>query len=1182
MKCNFKKKEKGTDMKVITHFVFVLLVLGLVLPGVLYGQYETLWERSGDDIPDWFDAATERSLAFGTIDDEPMVLVASRGDGAYIRLIDPLTGDDVGEIDASGLTGGDVAFNTVAVSDDGKIFASNLVVAASVESPFKIYMWEHPDSAVQEIISYSEESYRLVDNLTVAGSVEDGTAVVYGAVGNDNRLLRWSMVDDNGTYVFDETPDNFVLSDIAPWGTPGSAAAKSSDISDGFFATGRSVTFIREYTQDATTTGYVEYATGNKNAGAISYQTVDDAELMFSYHPGIRQVRVHTLAGSPGSTWTNRTGDDLGATPVLGETGEPVHGDFAVQNNEDGSFIVYKLATNNGIAAYEVDFTLQDGGALLAGVNAVPPAVTPATGEVTGTFSEATWKLRVEGSFEGLLGNFTNAHLHIAPVGETGPPVFDLTVDVVADTAGTFSIEENTFELTEEQVLALHQGEFYVNIHSDVYPGGELRGHLHADDNQAPTATTILEPEDGYTLTVEGDPADRFVIRWSEADDPDDHPIAYVLQVALDADFEDVVVLDNRRSDTTDAPSYGQLDEFLAAMEVDVDESITLYLRIITTDGSLYTASDGISVTFTRGTFDELVGEYYIPRGTHDKGFDSLYEGLAALHAAGIAGAVTFFIDDDLDERAEDLYIMYEEFSDENTLLIKPAPGKTPTITLGSDFYIEGSSYITIDGSNDDGGDRHLTFVYDAAGAAAIWIAGDSHYITVKNSIVLHTSANSETYGSGGIRVRRDDAATVMPTNVVIENCQVGSSEYPFKDGMQMWGTSSPILRVQADALGNDIYATHRGITTFYMQESVYGGNTIYLTGQNAGPAWFAGVYLAGGVNMQVINNDIRLLGVNDPTAGYIAGVNINLNDGFNDIYNNFITATGDFINYGNNDDNMIFAIATHREGFGEEYNIYHNSVNLFETGQTATSAAIGWIGQTATSAEFEMLNNIFINNRDAENAYAIYWPISTVPVSNYNNLYAPGENASVGLFDDETYETLVDWQFGAELDDNSVSVSVEFESDTDLRLTGESVGDTQLAGTPLASVETDIDGNVRNTVAPYMGAYEAPVSLSVDDIAGGELPEQFELHQNYPNPFNPATTIRFSLPKEANVRLEIYNMLGQRVNVLISDELYQPGVHNVVWNGVDEFNKQVASGQYIYRITAGDFVESKRMMFLK
>jgi len=89
-------------------------------------------------------------------------------------------------------------------------------------------------------------------------------------------------------------------------------------------------------------------------------------------------------------------------------------------------------------------------------------------------------------------------------------------------------------------------------------------------------------------------------------------------------------------------------------------------------------------------------------------------------------------------------------------------------------------------------------------------------------------------------------------------------------------------------------------------------------------------------------------------------------------------------------------------------------------------------------------------------------------------------------------------------------------------------------------------------------------------------------LSQNYPNPFNPSTTIQFSLPTQTSVRLDIYNMLGQRVKTLVADEMLQAGNYDVVWNGTNNQNITVPSGMYIYRITAGEFTASKRMMFLK
>ena len=89
-------------------------------------------------------------------------------------------------------------------------------------------------------------------------------------------------------------------------------------------------------------------------------------------------------------------------------------------------------------------------------------------------------------------------------------------------------------------------------------------------------------------------------------------------------------------------------------------------------------------------------------------------------------------------------------------------------------------------------------------------------------------------------------------------------------------------------------------------------------------------------------------------------------------------------------------------------------------------------------------------------------------------------------------------------------------------------------------------------------------------------LPRKLELFQNYPNPFNPSTTIRFTLPSPARVRLEMLNILGQRVKTLIDGEL-GAGVHQVLIDGTD-----LASGVYFYRLTQGDNILNKKMMLLK
>jgi len=93
--------------------------------------------------------------------------------------------------------------------------------------------------------------------------------------------------------------------------------------------------------------------------------------------------------------------------------------------------------------------------------------------------------------------------------------------------------------------------------------------------------------------------------------------------------------------------------------------------------------------------------------------------------------------------------------------------------------------------------------------------------------------------------------------------------------------------------------------------------------------------------------------------------------------------------------------------------------------------------------------------------------------------------------------------------------------------------------------------------------------------------PRDFGLDQNQPNPFNPATQIAYRLPVDGNVRLAIYNVLGQQIRTLVNG--FTPaGVYSAVWDGRDDAGRQVASGMYLYRLDSGKFNSVKRMMLLK
>ena len=114
---------------------------------------------------------------------------------------------------------------------------------------------------------------------------------------------------------------------------------------------------------------------------------------------------------------------------------------------------------------------------------------------------------------------------------------------------------------------------------------------------------------------------------------------------------------------------------------------------------------------------------------------------------------------------------------------------------------------------------------------------------------------------------------------------------------------------------------------------------------------------------------------------------------------------------------------------------------------------------------------------------------------------------------------------------------------------------------------QEDSDGN---------GVGDACEATDVGDANEASLPDYFALKQNYPNPFNPLTEISFALPYASQVRLEIFNVMGQKITTLVEGRLSR-GHHNYTWDG-----SGAASGVYFYRLEASGFSETKKMLLLK
>ena len=109
-------------------------------------------------------------------------------------------------------------------------------------------------------------------------------------------------------------------------------------------------------------------------------------------------------------------------------------------------------------------------------------------------------------------------------------------------------------------------------------------------------------------------------------------------------------------------------------------------------------------------------------------------------------------------------------------------------------------------------------------------------------------------------------------------------------------------------------------------------------------------------------------------------------------------------------------------------------------------------------------------------------------------------------------------------------------------------------------------------------GVWRRPLSEMITSAESflSNLPSWYSLEQNYPNPFNPSTTIQYALPSRSHVTLTIFNTLGQIVRELVNGEM-DAGYHQVEFDG-----SNLASGVYLYRMQAGSFVETRKLILLR
>jgi hypothetical protein len=253
-------------------------------------------------------------------------------------------------------------------------------------------------------------------------------------------------------------------------------------------------------------------------------------------------------------------------------------------------------------------------------------------------------------------------------------------------------------------------------------------------------------------------------------------------------------------------------------------------------------------------------------------------------------------------------------------------------------------------------------------------------------------------------------------------------------------------------------------------------------------------------------------------------------------------------------DDTICYNLMYQNYGYTEVRCLYANTVIYNNTIDAAGSRSHGILNQL-NNTSINCRNNIVINAPH----YGICAGLGGMALAEYNCIY----NCTYGDFGGE----------GVTIGTGNIHADPEFYASTyDLSPTSPCID----AGDP-DPFFNDPDES-RNDIGykPYSYGVAKGVIAQTD-----MLPSTYALAQSYPNPFNPTATIEFTLPQPGHVDLTVYNLLGQKVRTLVDEELVA-GTHQVVWDGRNDSKHEVAGGVYFYRITAGDFHKSRKMVLLK
>ncbi len=755
--------------------------------------------------------------------------------------------------------------------------------------------------------------------------------------------------------------------------------------------------------------------------------------------------------------------------------------------------------------------------ASMSGINEVPAGKSLGSGTVHAVLRGDS--LKVYGSFSNLTGDYTASHIHMAAAGENGNVVFPLDPTVDTDKkGGTYDSLNNKFKLTAAQKTTLMNGGYYVNIHSTEYAGGELRGQLFSDGNKAPTASALTSPADGSSITVQGAGTDSLKFEWSQATDPDNNPVFYVWQISPLPTFYTVPLEQSVGMSTDASMDKASIDELLQAASVPYDGDINLYFRIFTTDGSMVTQGATGTLTFKRDTVLYSVEQAHnAPSGTHVTidgivtraygAYTYMQDTTAGMTLRQTSGSFNDAVANG-DVKMGDMIRVNGNISEYNSL--KEINGSDL-----QDFKVMSRNNMLPDPMNITLGDlKDHGEMYEAMLVHISGLKVDGTGTFTESTSYKVTDATDNT---GDIVLR-----TPYASDGTITGASIPPDSTVFDGVIGQYSKDNPSAGYQLQAvLATDVYKPAYVQAIHNSPDPAADTVDVYING----------LLTLKNVAYQQATGFMEMPGDRELNLGLAPAHSMGASDTVKNVMTtltpseNYVVVVDGVIqsdSFEPNPDGVSTGLSVLVKDMARQKAKTSGNVDFFAVHGVPDAPAV----DISTNEAGSLVSNVKFND-----------------MTDYFSV--PAQEYTFNLTASETSTPLVSYK-------------------VDLSGVGDTAAVVVASGFMNPNKNQNGPGLQLLVVLPDGTVLKPQIDTPIEKQPSAQIPSKFAVMSNYPNPFNPTTNLRFNLPQNADVRLTVFNILGQKV--------FDQNLGHMSAG----FRKQVSfdasrlsSGVYLYRFTA-------------